>query len=206
MKINKVKLYAILTLLIVLLTPTIVKAEDLSTTQGAWAAVDADGTIVNIVVCSEAVCGSNGTLQGKVAYCETCTYVYQLPALDTGNVTGYTNGTFSASDNTFYTPNVKIVNNVVVNYPNCDSLTNVTNDTKCTHTKTISYVPENSVTPTSEQVTEVITFGKYKTFSKIIGKIEVKKKKTKKKVTTIKKKRKVISWSLQSKLKNAYLN
>lgn len=198
MKVNK-KVSAILTLSILFAIPSIAKADE--NTQGAWAAVDANGTVIGVDVCSESVCGSNGEWQGKVPYCDTCTYVYQLPAENNGNVAGHKDIKYEASSNTFYAPENKIIDGVKVNYPACIDLDNPSDETKCAISTNVT-TKENVI----QKKTEIVTFGKYKTFSKIVGKIQVVKQKKQKKVTILKKKRKVINWSLQSKLKNAYLN
>lgn len=196
----RVKIYAVLTLLIILLLPTIVRAEE-NTEVGAWAVVDNTGQVINIEVCSESVCGANGVWQGKVPYCDTCKYVYQLPAESNGNVAGYKDIPYDQNNNTFYAETHKIVNGVKVDYPACNSLDSATNDTKCTISSEVTTKDKGL-----ETKIEVVTFGKYKTFSKVVGKIQVVKQKKQNKTTIIKKKRKVINWSLQSKLKNAYLN
>lgn len=120
-QINKTKLVAVLTILLLLLLPTIVKAEELNTDLGAWAVVDETGNVINIEVCSEAVCGTNGEWQGKVPYCETCKYVYQLPAESSGNVAGYKDVPYDSANNSFTLKDNKTIKNGVIEYPICST-------------------------------------------------------------------------------------
>ena len=168
----KTKISAILTLAIVFGTPTIVKAEE----QGAWAAVDSNGTVIGVDVCTESVCGSNGEWQGKVPYCDTCTYVYQLPADSNGNVAGYKDIKYDSATNAFEAPDNKIINGVAVPYPVCETLVDSSDKTKCSYTQQVSYQDD-----TKGQIIQVTTFGKYKTMNAVVKKIKPKKQKKGKK-------------------------
>ena len=182
--------YALITL------PAPAKAEE----QGAWAAVDSNGTVIGVDVCTESVCGSNGEWQGKVPYCDTCTYVYQLPADVNGNVAGYSNIQYEQATNTFNAPDSRIINGEKVPYPACNTLGDNPDKTKCVYDKEITYKDE-----TKANVSEVTTYGKYKTMNAVTKKIVVKKQKKKKKATKLTKK-KGTNWLLQNKLKKDYLN
>jgi len=46
---------------------------------GTWAVVDANGNVINSIVCTEAFCGAAGETRGNVPGCEGCRYVEQKP-------------------------------------------------------------------------------------------------------------------------------
>jgi hypothetical protein len=46
---------------------------------GTWAVVDANGNVINSIVCTDSFCGTAGETRGNVPGCEGCRYVEQKP-------------------------------------------------------------------------------------------------------------------------------
>jgi hypothetical protein len=68
----------------VAVSPSQAKADecDASNPCGTWAVVDSSGLVTNIIVCQEAVCGSNGAWGGTMPTdtpCPGCSLVLQVP-------------------------------------------------------------------------------------------------------------------------------
>jgi hypothetical protein len=174
------KIWAVLALTIVFLTPTIVKAEEVYNEypdNGSWAILDAQGTVQNVIVCSGSVCGDGGVLGGKVPNCETCTFAFQTPADPiTNNVSGYMNAEYNSVDKSWDIGSGVLQNGVVSPYPLCSSLTTENNTTKC-----INDSPSNTTNSNQTVNNSLTTFGKYKTMNSVAKKIKPKKKKKGKK-------------------------